>query len=139
MPTALVVDDEPAILETVGNVLASRGWKVITSPNGTDAVERAAEHRVDVVVSDVVMEGTVGAALVDAVHATTGNADVPIVFMSNMAERRVRSLIRRDHLFVAKPFDLNDLVRTVEQAVDREHAWGEPATADVAPGGYASA
>ena len=119
MLNILVVDDEPSLLEAVSNMLAAGGFSVSTCSNGDDAVRRSRERRFDVVLSDVIMEGLVGTALLNAIRAIPEYGDVPVVFMSNMPERRVRGLIDGDYAVLRKPFQLEDLMRVVESATNK--------------------
>ncbi len=112
MQTVLLVDDEVQMLEAVAGMFAAHGWDVRTSRNGTDAVAQARDQDFDLVVSDVVMEGIVGTALLEEIRAIAGQ-DTPVIFMSNMPERRVRAIIEGDYSFLRKPFTGDDLMRTV--------------------------
>ena len=94
MKTVLLVDDEPSMLEAISNMFTSNGWNVVTSRNGTDAAALVGERCFDLVVTDVVMEGLVGTALLYQIRASPAGADTPTVFMSNMPEARVRSISR---------------------------------------------
>lgn len=112
MRAVLLVDDEIPMLEAVAGMFVARGWDVTTSRNGTDAVARASERDFDLVVSDVVMEGIVGTALLEEIRAVSGTY-VPVIFMSNMPERRVRGIVEGEYGFLRKPFRGDDLMRAV--------------------------
>src|SRR5689334_18321021 len=122
MPNVLVVDDEPSLLEGVSNMLAAGGFSVSTCSNGDEAVRQLRRTRFDLVLSDVIMEGLVGTALLNAIRAIPQYADVPVVFMSNMPERRVRRLIDGAYALIRKPFQLEDLMRVMESAASKVNA-----------------
>lgn len=126
MKTVLLVDDEPAMLESISNMLTAHGWDVVTSRNGTDAAARVGERSFDLVLTDVVMEGLVGDALLYQIRASPAGADTPTVFMSNMPEARVRSIIDGDYGFVRKPFGFDQLMRVVGGATGGNGGWGSP-------------
>lgn len=119
MLNILVVDDEPSLLEGVSNMLAGAGFSVSTCSNGDEAVRQLRKRSFDMVLSDVIMEGLVGTALLNAIRAIPEYADVPVVFMSNMPERRVRRLIDGDYALIRKPFQLEDLMRVAESAANK--------------------
>lgn len=131
MATALLVDDEIEILESVANMLTPMGWDLVRCSNGDDAAAMARVRRFDVVLSDVVMEGLVGTALLDAIHATTHNEGTPVVFMSSMAERRVRHIIDGHYAFIPKPVDARQLRSVLERVLGAD---GEGALHDPGPG-----
>lgn len=110
MSTVLLIDDEPAVVKEMARSFESRDWDVVTASNGTKAVALAHERCFDLVVCDVIMDGLVGEALLDALRATHGCADASIVLMSAMSERRVRALIPGDYTFIGKPFDIDELM-----------------------------
>ncbi len=126
MQTVLLVDDEPAMLEAISNMLTAHGWNVVTSRNGTDAAARVAERSFDLVLTDVVMEGLVGTALLYQIRASPAGADTPTVFMSNMPEARVRSIIEGDYGFIRKPFSFDQLMGVVGGATGGNRGWGSP-------------
>lgn len=126
MKTVLLVDDEPSMLEAISNMFTSQGWNVVTSRNGTDAAALVGERCFDLVVTDVVMEGLVGTALLYQIRASPAGADTPTVFMSNMPEARVRSIIDGDYGFVRKPFTFDQLMRVVGGNAGNDGGRGSP-------------
>ena len=63
MPTILVVDDEPNIIEVLEIVLEDEGMEVLKSNSGRDALSILRDHPVDVVISDIKMPGFSGVEL----------------------------------------------------------------------------
>jgi PAS domain S-box-containing protein len=57
---ALVVEDEPAVLELIVTLLSESGWRVDVASGGKEALDRLQEHRYELVVSDVRMPEGVG-------------------------------------------------------------------------------
>ncbi|MEP7208375.1 MAG: response regulator [Casimicrobiaceae bacterium] len=117
MRTMLLIDDEVEILESVANLLMPLGWDLVRCSNGDDAARAARTRQFDVILSDVVMEGLVGTALLEAIRASPVNAATPVVFMSSMREGRVRALIEGDFRFIQKPVDGPRLRGIVEAAL----------------------
>src|SRR5258708_33444881 len=58
MPSVLVIDDEPAVRESMRQVLTRTGFEVVTADNGDAGVEAYFEHPTDVVIVDIIMPRT---------------------------------------------------------------------------------
>lgn len=116
MRSVLIVDDSEAEAIALGRRLASEGWWAMTRSDGSAALAALSTRPFDLVIADVVMEGTVGTALLEAIRATPDRYLMPVVFMSAMPERRVRSLIDGDYAFVRKPFTAGELTTAINLA-----------------------
>lgn len=114
-PVVLIVDDDPYILEFVEMVLADEGYQVITAGNGQQALDVVTRRQVDLVLLDMrmpVMDGwEFAAALKEA------NLDPPIVVMTAAADAEKRRAEIDAEGCLAKPFELDDLIRTVRSFV----------------------
>ena len=64
----LVVDDEPAIRELLVEILNSSGFETFTAPDGRNARERIRENPVDLIITDLAMEGEEGIELIRALR-----------------------------------------------------------------------
>lgn len=106
----LVVDDEPANLALVRQVLAREGYRhVTTEADPRAAVARVREGAPDLVVLDLMMPGLDGYAVLDAVHRLTPPDDLlPILVLTAdtrvEARRRALALGARD--VMTKPIDV---------------------------------
>ena len=118
MPTALLIDDEQPELDALAQAFRAHDWDVVTATNGTRAAALARERVFDLVVSDVIMEGLVGTALLEAIRATRGGADAIFAFRSAMPERRVRRIIEGEYAFVAKPASYDEIIEAT-RLIDR--------------------
>lgn len=105
-PTVLIVDDEPAIVDLLSQLLEDEGYRVVSAGDGQAAWETVREQRPDLVIADVMMPRMDGFALVD--RLSDGNQPVPVILMSAAVESR-----RQGVPFIAKPFDLGELLDLV--------------------------
>ena len=111
----LVVDDDPAIRGLVADALRGEGYVVDLAAHGREALDAMRANRPATVILDLMMPVMDGFSFLEACHKEHLCADVPIVVIS-----AVQDLLRRVHEMpvnacIAKPFDLDDLVRTVGQ------------------------
>ncbi len=115
----LLVEDEDMVRAVAERALARAGYQITTSADGEEglaAIENGGEF--DLVVSDVVMPGMDGPAMVRAIREK--HPDMPILFMSGYAEEQLRRDINiPDMHFIAKPFSvsaISDKVASVMRA-----------------------
>src|SRR3954465_14555496 len=118
MPDApiLVVDDDESIRTTVSDVLDLEGFRVVTAANGAEALERGAQSQPAVVLLDMrmpVMDGW-GFAREVAVRGIR----VRILVMTAADNARAWAEELGADGFVAKPFDLNELITAVHHLVE---------------------
>src|SRR5690349_14211796 len=78
----LVADDVKEGRDLLRTLLGSFGHTVIEAANGLEALERAAEIRPDLVISDIAMPGCDGYELVHRLHSTPPTATVPVIIYS---------------------------------------------------------
>jgi DNA-binding response OmpR family regulator len=111
----LVVDDDPAIRGLVADALRLEGYAVDLAAHGREALEALRARRPATIVLDLMMPIMDGFSFIEACRRENLCTDVPIVVISAVQEaiRRIQSV--SVHACIAKPFDLDDLVRTVGQ------------------------
>jgi CheY-like chemotaxis protein len=113
----LIVEDEPSIREVIRDVLEDRGFRVMASTNGAEALRMLDSVRPDVVVLDLLMPVMHGWTFMESYVEKTGGQPIPIVVVSvNPALPRSfnRFGVRQ---VVAKPFDVDALLDAVDQAL----------------------
>ena len=117
MKTILTVDDSPSIRQMVAMCLRAAGYHVEEAEDGVAALERVAQARFDLVLSDVNMPRLDGFGLVAALRAQPGWAQVPILMLttesSDEMKRRGRAVGATGWL--VKPFDPERLVALVQR------------------------
>lgn len=88
MAKILCVDDEPELLATLGEELADAGHDVIQAYDGEVGLEKAIQHKPDLIVSDISMPGKDGFQLLQEIRTHHPRlADVPVIFLSALADR----------------------------------------------------
>ena len=114
--TVLLVEDEPALAELLTNILEDEGYVVATAADGHEGWLRLVETRPDLVLTDVMMPNLDGRQLCIAIKRDPDFCLTPVVLMSAAREE----LCRRDCecvAFLPKPFELDQVVETVEVAL----------------------
>jgi two-component system cell cycle sensor histidine kinase/response regulator CckA len=116
MPAILIVDDELPIRTLVALSLQAEGFTVFPAANGREALDTFHQHadEIDVVLTDVVMPEMDGPALVRELVAE--RPQLRVIFTSGYCGSN--DLDTQSTYFLAKPFDINDLVATVQTALN---------------------
>lgn len=110
MASVLVVDDEFGVAEVLQAILEDEGHRVATAIHGRAAIERMAEERPDLVLSDFMMPVMDGAALLDAMKRDPRFAEIPVALMSSLPESSVAEKCDGYASFMRKPFRVTDVL-----------------------------
>ncbi len=114
--TVLIVEDTPSERELLSHYLQQGGYVVIEAVSAKEALDKAAEHKPDVVVTDVVMPGMNGYALCRALRRHPITEDVPIIICTskNQDIDRVWGMKQGADLYMTKPFTRDQLLHAVQ-------------------------
>jgi two-component system, cell cycle sensor histidine kinase and response regulator CckA len=118
----LLVDDEPAILRLAREVLEDAGYRVLSAHNGREALQHfAAQSReIKLVLTDMVMPATDGAAMIRELRRMDGT--LPVLASSGLADLGKEEEARRLGVagFLPKPYSAETLRRAVADALARD-------------------
>jgi len=79
MPTILVIDDDRSLRIAITKILRKADYRVLAAANGEEGVERLANEPIDVVLTDLKMEGMDGLAVLRAVREAAPLAQVVLI------------------------------------------------------------
>ncbi|MEZ6235734.1 MAG: response regulator [Phycisphaerales bacterium] len=122
--SVLIVDDEPRITIALMTRLQSAGYTVYHAINGLAGVEAAALHHPDAIVMDIRMPDIDGFEACERIRRLPGLTGVPVVFLSANVrdEARVRAIRAGGSVFLSKPYEAADVLKTIEDAMaEAEH------------------
>jgi DNA-binding NtrC family response regulator len=119
MPTILVADDEPAIRRTLREILEYEDYEVHDAVDGDDALAKLKGGSYDAALVDVKMPKRDGLDVLSA--ASAAGVETPVVMISGHGtiETAVEATKRGAFDFIEKPPDLNRLLLTLRNAMDR--------------------
>ena len=112
-PLILVVDDDASILETVSEILVVEGYSVETATNGREALDKLRRTRPALVLLDMRMPVLDGWGFAREMKAR--GESVPIVVMTAAQDARRWANEIGAAAYVPKPFEVPDLLDTVER------------------------
>jgi DNA-binding response OmpR family regulator len=112
----LVVDHEPTIVDLLVEILTDEGYIAYSAPDGAGALATIARTSPALLMVDVRMPGLHGAELIAQV-CEVGPATMPIVVMTTTPHDADPLLVPESIEFLAKPFDIDDVLACVARYV----------------------
>jgi DNA-binding response OmpR family regulator len=111
----LVIDDTPANVKLLADLLTVKGYEVFTAANGEDGLKRLASERPDLVLLDVMMPGMNGYDVCRAIRADAANGILPVVMVTSLdpAQERIKGLDAGADDFLTKPINQPELLARV--------------------------
>lgn len=122
--TILVVDDEEPLRAVIADLLTQLGYTVLSAGNGDDALAVAADYkgRIDLLLSDVIMEGLPGPELAEKLSLS--RPELKVVFMSGFADSSLapNGILEPGTVLVQKPFTIRMLSSRLREVLDKPSA-----------------
>ena len=122
----LVVEDEEYLRTLMVRMLSKFGYQVSVSANGGEALLLMEEEglRPDLVITDVVMPGMSGSALIDRLRKN--DPDLRVLYMSGYTDADIvhHGVLDADMPYIQKPFNINDIVSKVQEVLRSEGPTG---------------
>jgi two-component system alkaline phosphatase synthesis response regulator PhoP len=117
----LVVDDEPDILHTVGQMLEMSGYEVIRAKDGSECIDKMNEFETDpdLIILDIMMPNVSGWDVAAKIKENPKWKNIPIVFLTAKGDTMsvgMGGLAAVD--YIVKPFDIKDLVVRVKKILN---------------------
>jgi two-component system, NtrC family, nitrogen regulation response regulator NtrX len=119
MSNILIVDDEKAIRKTLSEILSYEGYKIDEAGDGEEGIRKFREKEYDVILCDIKMPKMDGIEFLE--KAKEANPDIPIIMISGHGtiETAVEAVKKGAYDYISKPPDLNRLLITIRNAMDK--------------------
>ena len=119
MADILIIDDEKAIRKTLSEILSFEGYRLDEASDGEEGLKRFREKNYDVVLCDIKMPKLDGIEFLQ--KASEINPDIPIIMISGHGniETAVEAVKKGAYDYISKPPDLNRLLITIRNAMDK--------------------
>ncbi len=116
----LLVDDEQEFVETLGERLETRGFKVETALNGDEGLAKVPEFQPDVVILDVLMPGKDGIETLKEMKAQYPLVEVMMLTGHATIDTAIEGLKLGSFDYLKKPTDTKDLIEKILRAYARK-------------------
>jgi DNA-binding NtrC family response regulator len=125
MADILIIDDEKAIRKTLSEILSFEGFKIDEAGDGEEGFKKFRDKNYDVVLCDIKMPKIDGIEFLQ--KAGESNPDIPIIMISGHGniETAVEAVKTGAFDYISKPPDLNRLLITIRNAMDRKNLMNE--------------
>ena len=120
MASILIIDDEKAIRKTLTEILSYEGYKIDEASDGEEGLKRFSEKAYDIVLCDIKMPKLDGIEFLE--RSREINPDVPVIMISGHGniDTAVEAVKKGAFDYISKPPDLNRLLITLRNAVDKQ-------------------
>jgi DNA-binding NtrC family response regulator len=125
MPRILIVDDEPTILNLLNKILVGQGYDATPASNGEKALQLLQTERFDLMISDINMTPINGMELLRKAGSTWPDMGVIMLTAYGTVATAVEAMKEGAFDYITKPFKLDELVLTVQRALEYHHAINE--------------
>ena len=88
MPSVMIVDDEPEIIDLTREILGGEGYTVIGAESGEECIRKLKKEPVDLVLMDFFMPGMDGRAVIEKIRGTPGLKGIKIAFFTSATFRK---------------------------------------------------
>ncbi len=119
LPVVLVVDDEPELRMLLGEYFGRHGFQVRSAPDAAAARQMVAQERPDLAILDVNMPGENGLSLARWLREAHGGVGILMLTTAGEAIDRVVGLELGADDYIAKPFELRELLARVRAVLRR--------------------
>jgi DNA-binding NtrC family response regulator len=121
MPNILIADDEKAIRKTLREILEYENYKVDEAEDGQKAYDMAKDGEYDLILCDIKMPKMDGMEVLDKLKKEGNEAQIIMISGHGTLETAVDAVKKGAYDFISKPPDLNRLLITVRNALDKQN------------------
>ncbi len=119
MPKILVIDDESSIRNTLQDILEYEKYEVVLAEDGQEALEQMQNGPFDVILCDVKMPKMDGIELLEKIREQDDDVAIVMISGHGTIDTAVEAIKKGAYDFISKPLDLNRLLITIRNAMDK--------------------
>lgn len=126
-PAILIVDDQPANIKILFELLQQHGFRLAVAKSGESALAKAEQTQPDLILLDVMMPGLSGFETCRHLKANPATQDIPVVFLSalDQALNKVEAFAMGGADYITKPFQTEEVLARVKHQLELRAAKAE--------------
>ncbi len=128
MPRILIIDDEKSIRRTLREILEYENFKVDEAQDGLEGLTMAQKEKFDIILCDIKMPKMDGMEALEKLMDAAVDAPVVMISGHGNIETAVEAVKKGAYDFIQKPLDLNRLLVTIRNAMDKSNLVTETRT-----------
>lgn len=116
--TILILDDDPLVLRSLEMVLKHHKYDCLCASTAEEAIEKAKNNKLDLIISDIRMSGKDGVEAMTEIRAMfkqEDKKDIPIIFITGYSHDAILMNAEGIGEIILKPFDLERFMMTVRE------------------------
>ncbi len=117
-PSVLIVDDEPAILQSLGGLLSDEGFEILTASNGYEALKIIDKESPDLILLDIWMPGIDGIETLKEIKKENPYIQVIIITGHGNIETAVKATKLGAFDLIEKPLSIDKVIVSINNALD---------------------
>jgi adenylate cyclase len=123
----LVVDDLEKNVRLLADMLSASGYKVVTTDNGKEALEKVKSKDIDLVLLDILMPGMNGYDVCRAIRDNPGTEVLPVVMVTALdpADERIKGIEAGADDFITKPVNRQEILARVRSLLRIKHLYDQ--------------
>lgn len=108
----LVVDDSPADLKNITNILSEAGFVVVSASDGKEAIQKAKTEKPSIIFMDIIMPSMDGFATCRALAAEEETKAIPVIFVTSKNQKadRLWAQMQGAKGYVTKPYSADEII-----------------------------
>ena len=115
----MIVDDEPLMCDSLKELLSLQGYEALAANSGKGAKEILAQNQFELALLDMNLPDTDGHQLMDYINSSSPETLVIIITGNATMDSAIGALKRGAYDYVQKPFEYEDLTKTIQNAVNQ--------------------
>lgn len=119
MPKVMVVDDEQDLRDMINLMLKKEGYETETAENGQEFIEKIDAFQPDLVTLDVMMPGLTTKEILEKIKEKKTNPKIILLTVVRFSEEEQKKIMNMGNVvsYITKPFEFDDLIKTVKEHV----------------------
>jgi DNA-binding NtrC family response regulator len=119
MPKVLIIDDEKIIRKTLKEIIEYEGFEVSEAADGVEGIEMSSKEAFDIIFCDIKMPKLDGIEVLEKLQVICPDSAVIMISGHGNIDTAVEAIKKGAFDFIAKPLDLNRLMVTIRNAMNR--------------------